>query len=93
MVTFRIHIDPATIENGCLNIIPGSHTQGLLSQEDLYDYTTEHTALACVAAVGSMLVMRPHLLHASRKASHPQQRRVIHVEYCSYLLPEGLSWA
>lgn len=93
MVTFRIHIDPATTKNGCLNIIPRSHQHGILTQDELSRYAAEHASIACIADAGSVLVMRPHLLHSSRKASHPQQRRVIHVEYCSYLLPEGLNWA
>jgi len=31
MVTFRVHLDDADEENGCLKVIRGSHTLGLLS--------------------------------------------------------------
>ena len=34
--------------------------------------------------------MSPLLLHASSKATRPDHRRVIHLEFCSASLPPGM---
>src|SRR6266702_4931643 len=41
---------------------------------------------------GGLVVMRPLLLHASSPAKSPSHRRVIHIEYACYSLPEELRW-
>ncbi len=92
MITFRVHLDDSTEENGCLKLIPNSHTGGLLSQAAINDYSKE-AAINCLAPLGSVLVMRPHLLHASSKATSSNPRRVLHLEYSSHKLPEGVQWA
>jgi len=92
MVSFRVHLNTSTKENGCLKIIPNSHSGGLLSQAAINSYPKE-AAINCVAPLGSVLVMRPHLLHASSKATNPNRRRVLHLEYSSYKLPAGVQWA
>jgi hypothetical protein len=92
MVTFRIHLDDSTLETGCLRVIPKSHSLGILSNNQIQEIANKQNAVDCVAEAGSILVMRPHLLHASSKAALPSQRRVIHVEYSSYNLPLNLKW-
>lgn len=93
MVTFLLHIDASNEQNGCLHIAPGSHRFGLMSQPEIDRYIAGITPVSCVAEQGSALVMRPHILHSSRKAPKPTRRRVLHVEYSSYALPCGLTWA
>ena len=93
MVTFRIHLDDASQENGCLKIIPKSHEQGVLDHEAIQEYIQSRCPVICEASAGSALVMRPHLLHSSSKASDPSQRRVLHLEYSSFKLPPGVAWA
>lgn len=93
MVTIRIHIDDNTRENGCLKLVPGSHHHGLLSPEQIHEITQREHARDCIVKSGSALVMRPHLLHASSKALLPSHRRIVHLEYSSYLLPNNLNWA
>lgn len=93
MVTFRIHLDDTSTENGCLAVIPGSHQQSILSSADIANMATTASLVKCPAPAGSALVMRPHLLHASSKATAPSQRRVLHLEYCNYALPQETSWA
>ena len=92
MVTFRIHLDASTLETGCLRIIPKSHLQGILSSKAIQEIANTKHAIDCIGKSGSLLVMKPHLLHASSKATQPSQRRVIHVEYSSYELPYNLKW-
>lgn len=93
MVTFRIHLDPADENNGCLKVIPKSHQQGILKQKQVDVIVAKEDALLCVVDAGDAVVMRPHLLHASSKAITPQHRRVVHIEFSGYELPSGVSWA
>lgn len=93
VITIRLHIDAATKETGCLRVIPESHLYGILSQSQIANHVNTTPAVDCVATSYSALIMHPLILHASRKAESPCQRRVLHVEYCSYELPNGLNWA
>ncbi len=93
MVTFRIHLDESTIENGCLKVISESHTFGVLSQDQIYALTSAKVENFIVAPALSMLVMRPHILHASSKATGLSRRRILHLEYSGYELPKGIHWA
>jgi len=93
IVTFRIHLDASTKENGCLKILPRTHKQGIMQQESIEHYIKENTATYCIAPRGSALIMRPHLLHSSSKGTKPSQRRVLHLEYSDYSLPNGITWA
>ncbi len=92
MVTFRIHLDPSTKENGCLKVLPKSHHYGVIPQNEIASYVNSHQATECIANRGSALVMRPHILHSSSKGSNPSQRRVLHLEFSGYNLPVGMSW-
>ncbi len=93
MVTFRVHLDDSTKENGCLKVIPGSHREGVMSQARITEYTKGRSPIYCEASKGSALVMRPHILHASSKSTCSSPRRVLHLEYSSYQLPQGVAWA
>ena len=93
IVTIRIHLDPATKTNGCLKIVPGSHRQGLIPSDQVIERVDKTQVAYCETSAGGALVMRPHLLHASEKSATAKSRRVLHFEYSSYQLPEGISWA
>lgn len=92
MVTIRIHLDDSNSQNGCLSVMPKSHRIGLLNQSQISEYTKCNQSVLCEAEAGSALIMRPHLLHSSSKGSVPSQRRILHIEYSSYDLPEGVHW-
>lgn len=91
MVTLRLHLDDAGRNNGCLKLVPGSHRLGLLRSDECA--AAAEDAVYCEARRGDVLLMRPHLLHASDKASAPDNRRILHFEYCGFELPEGVGWA
>ena len=93
MITFRIHLDDANQENGCLKVLPKSHQLGILDARAIQVYAQSHDAVVCEAPAGAALAMRPHILHSSSKAVIASQRRVLHLEYSSYTLPPGVSWA
>jgi hypothetical protein len=92
MLAVRIHLDDTRAENGALRVIAGSHRDGRLSPESIGHWTTSCEAVTLEAPAGSVLLMRPHLLHASSAARKPAQRRVIHLEYSADPLPYGLQW-
>jgi len=93
MVTFRLHLDEANENNGCLKVIPKSHKLGILSQKELVEVVNSKQAYLCEAKEGDLLIMKPHILHSSSKSSNPAHRRIVHIEYSNYKLPESLSWA
>jgi len=91
MVTLRLHLDDCDAGNGALKVIPGSHWRGKLTPSDISGWT-EQTAFICEASKGDALLMRPLLLHASSPAQNPTHRRVLHIEYATTQLPNGLKW-
>lgn len=93
MVTIRIHLDDATVSNGCLNIISGSHTLGILTVEEVQVKVHQEQAVYCEVPAGGVVIMRPHILHSSGKSVSSIPRRILHFEYSSYKLPEGITWS
>lgn len=92
MVTFRLHLDSADEENGCLKVIPGTHKYGILKQTEIDEIARSKINVPCVVEAGDAVIMRPHILHSSSKAKQPSHRRVVHIEYSSYDLPDGTNW-
>jgi len=92
MVTFRIHLDDSNADNGCLKVIPNSHKHGVLTQIEIDSLVKSEVPVECEANAGDMLIMRPLILHASSKAKFPKHRRVIHLEFSSYGLPNDICW-
>ncbi|CAG7856368.1 hypothetical protein MCAMS1_00820 [biofilm metagenome] len=92
MVTIRIHLDRANKENGCLKVVPFSHKLGILKQDGIAEHTQNSEAVFCEVDKGDALIMQPLLLHSSSKCIAPNNRRVLHLEYSNYLLPNGLKW-
>ena len=92
MLTVRIHLDDADETNGALRVIPGSHSRGKLSQEQIAHAIELTPAHLCRVRVGDLLLMRPLLLHASHKSMSQTRRRVLHIEYASFKLPAPLDW-
>jgi ectoine hydroxylase-related dioxygenase (phytanoyl-CoA dioxygenase family) len=92
MVTARIHLDDATLTNGALMAIPGSHRWALTKSSR--DPQNESDAVVwCACAAGDLLLMSPLLLHASRRSVNPRHRRVAHFEYAARAcLDPRLSW-
>jgi ectoine hydroxylase-related dioxygenase (phytanoyl-CoA dioxygenase family) len=93
MVTFRIHLDDSNADNGCLKVIPNSHTSGVLTQLEIDSLVKSAIFVECEANAGDMLIMRPLILHASSKAKLPKHRRVIHLEFSGYDLPNDVYWS
>jgi ectoine hydroxylase-related dioxygenase (phytanoyl-CoA dioxygenase family) len=93
MLAIRLHLDPCDEENGCLRVIPGSHRSGILKPRDIERIVATSDAVPCIASAGDAVIMRPHVVHSSRKSVSQSHRRVIHLEYSDYELPSRVRWA
>ena len=91
MLTVRLHLDECGPESGPLNVLPGSHAQGVLDPAAV-DRWSARRRVGCHVPAGGALLMRPLLLHASSSATRPGHRRVIHLEYAAAQLPPELDW-
>jgi len=92
MITIRLSLDDCGAANGALKIIPGSHLCGELDMDEITRWTTRHESVVCEMAKGDALLMKPLLLHSSCRTDSPLHRRVLHIEYASKELPNGLRW-
>lgn len=91
-ITLRIHLDDADETNGALKVIPGSH-QKKLNDEEISLITQNSSPQICEVNAGCVHIMKPLLLHSSSKATSTKHRRVIHLEFNTMNLPNGLEWA
>jgi ectoine hydroxylase-related dioxygenase (phytanoyl-CoA dioxygenase family) len=93
-IALRIHLDPSTVQNGPLRVIPGSHEAGVLSDEEVFAAARREEPVDCSVPRGGVLAMRPLLIHSSSKLTAPIARRVLHIEYAqSLVLSEGIRLA
>lgn len=81
VVALRLHLDDSARDNGPLCVLPGSHRSGVFTDLELVELSRRVDPHPCVAPRGSLLTMRPLLVHASSKARSASRRRVLHVEY------------
>jgi phytanoyl-CoA hydroxylase len=87
-VTIWTALDEATIENGCVQVIPGSHRLGLLSERG-HTITPEQEACYCreedsrylPAAAGEAYLLHNYLLHRSGVNHTDRPRRAFSVVY------------
>lgn len=92
MMTVRLHLDDCDETNGAVRVLPGSHRFGRLSAEAIQEVRIQETSELCCVAAGGALLMRPLLLHSSSKSRTTGHRRVVHIEYAAFDLPNGLQW-
>ena len=93
MLTVRIHLDECGSSNGPVRVIPGSHRSGRLSDAAIAAVTRSGETVTCTVRRGGLLVMRPLLVHASSAATAPDRRRVLHLDFASSTLADGLEWS
>ena len=85
VIALRLHLDDSTPGNGPLRVLPGTHTLGVLSDADVSQQARRVAAVECCAVAGSIVVMRPLIIHASSKSLDTRTRRVLHIEYAASL--------
>ncbi len=89
MLTLRIHLDPATLDNGVLHVLPGSHRHGKMKESD------NQAAVPVLADAGDVLAIRPLVSHCSGKSNDGtlMHRRILHLEFAADReLPDGYEW-
>lgn len=89
--TIRIHLDDTNEENGALKVIPNSHSKGIYRPETI-DWSIEKE-VSCNVKRGSLMIMKPLLLHSSGRTSNHKKRRVVHLEFSNQPLPKDLHWS
>lgn len=88
VVALRLHLDDSTSENGPLRVLPGTHTLGVLTDDQIHGLSQKISEAECLVPHGGILAMRPLVVHASSKAQNEMPRRVLHIEYST---PDSLA--
>ena len=89
VLAIRVHLDTVTEANAPLRVIPGSHLGGRLGEAEMAVWRSK-PQVTCVAERGSLLLMKPLLLHASSAATSPTRRRVLHIEFAHEALASSV---
>lgn len=92
MRTIRIHLDPVDVDNSPLLIAPGSHRLGKLTDAEIEGAVVRCGTAACLADRGDIWVYATPILHASARATRPERRRVLQVDFSADTLPGSLEW-
>jgi ectoine hydroxylase-related dioxygenase (phytanoyl-CoA dioxygenase family) len=92
MITLRLHLDDCDATNGALKIIANSHRSGKIPTSEIARWINTNEQIVCELPKGGVLLLRPLLLHSSPPADGPCHRRVLHIEYATQKLPNGLEW-
>jgi 2-aminoethylphosphonate dioxygenase len=83
-VTALVAVDPATAQNGCLELAPGHHRRGLIGREwtPLTDAEmADMRFVACPAAPGDAVFFDSYVPHRSGPNLTGEPRRVLYVTY------------
>ena len=86
-VTVWAALDPATVENGCMQVVPGSHKRGVISkrhfpsEEQLAECAPPGSEIDLEAEVGEVILLNNLLLHRSGINPTGQSRRAFSIAY------------
>lgn len=89
--SMRIHLDDTSIKNGALKVIPGSHNKRL-SDDEIQLITNNSIPFTSEVTSGGVQLLKSLLLHASSPSIVQKRRRVLHLEFSSMILPNGLEY-
>lgn len=87
VVALRVHLDDSGPANGPLRVLPGTHTRGVLSDDQIEQLRRELAPVECRVPKGGVLAMSPLIVHSSSKSQVEASRRVLHVEYAVARIP------
>jgi hypothetical protein len=94
ILALRVHLDASTAENGPLRVLPGTHAQGVLTDDEIPSIAEQGTSVDCLMPPGGVIAMRPLVVHASSKSRTGNARRVLHIEHAaSHAIADGLERA
>ena len=92
LVALRINLDDCNVDSGPLRLLEGSHRLGKLLHREISHYLGNHVEQTVTGLCGDGLLMRPLLIHASSKAAVKARRRMLHLEFANFDLPDGMDW-
>jgi hypothetical protein len=90
LLTVWVALDPATIENGCVQVIPGTHKEGLINPEHPSGFLTDEQAkkycknedrIFLELEAGEVALLHNHTLHGSDVNKSDISRRAFSVCY------------
>lgn len=93
VVTLWLAIDRVDAENGCMKVIPGTHTLqlidmvdaqakgGVLEKETPPEYVDEAKAVDIALAPGDVEVHHPNIIHGSHANTSPRRRAGLTIRY------------
>src|SRR5262249_2931219 len=55
IVALRVHLDSSDLDNGPLRVVPGSHLQGVLTDQRVLEYVSTHDEVACLTEHGGVI--------------------------------------
>ena len=94
MIFARVHLDAATVENGCMELALGADGSAKVAES-----SAEHLANRpgtrremCLAQRGDVLFVRALTLHRSRASQGGGDRRALRIDYAAEGLPPPLEW-
>lgn len=94
IVALRVHLDNSILENGPLRVLPATHTQGVLTDDEIHAIAESATSIDCLMPLGGVVAMRPLVIHGSSKSRGEKSRRVLHIEYAESIeIADGLELA
>ena len=93
VLALRLHLDDCTAENGPLRCLPTTHTHGVLTDDQIAEHVRRVEPVEFLLRSGSVLAMRPLVIHSSSKSRSDKPRRVLHIEYSAVPSFEGLELA
>jgi phytanoyl-CoA hydroxylase len=95
-ITCWVALTDATEDNGCLRVLPGSHSAGVVphvqSPVGMVGYTGPDSGIALPMAKGSVAAISSLLLHRTGPNTTSEPRKAYIVEYCkaeSFILHTG----
>ena len=80
-VTALVTIDPGTIENGCLEMVPGRHREGLIGEEWNPLDDTSLTLVPVPTMPGDVIFFDSYAPHASKPNFTERPRRILYLTY------------
>ena len=94
-VTCWLALEDATIENGCIWVLPGSHRQGVVEHKDTpigkQGYLGDDKGIAAPVKKGSMIVFSSLLLHRSGPNLSNDTRKAYIMQYTPASVRNGVT--
>jgi ectoine hydroxylase-related dioxygenase (phytanoyl-CoA dioxygenase family) len=100
MVNFWIPLVDVSRQNGCLQVVPGSHKRGLMRHEVIDHHclipaleVPDDQCVTCPLRVGDALLFQHKTIHRSLPNRSGQVRWTLDLRYNDHRLPTGRDWA